>query len=430
MNGSPVDHGVAFFMCGTPSDRRGFEYCSLGPSELPGDPSAYLDRAPQGRREACSEIGRVRIDGSDYVRFARSFGIHPNDARTNRGAYLAAGFIARTRLSTHLASNCIASALCVAAKLEAWLSEGQLPQNFRLRDAAPSLVVEDDAILQRASPLVLTDLLQQAAAGSGEFAKASPNRVYISGASDGSDIEEFLHFAASEANDALRLEREREDLHRFSVAVGTAAARLQSETDALARLSDTLRERGPVLAKLGEEIRALTAKSTAIASASAKTPDSTVRRKHTRAEDSTSKMRPAVRTARPRPTKRGSRARRWPDLAFDSRVRATLGFVLLLVAAGAVAGSTAYFMREPELARPSSPLAVTAPIGHPEHQGSPQTEPQLTTVPGPALPLAAEPTLSVDEKVAPVVQDRHAPPVATGTDDSDILERRREALGQ
>ena len=38
--------GVAFFVCGTPSNRRGFEFVELGPERLPGAPEAYLDKAP------------------------------------------------------------------------------------------------------------------------------------------------------------------------------------------------------------------------------------------------------------------------------------------------------------------------------------------------------------------------------------------------
>ena len=45
--------GVAFFVCGTPSNSRGFELVELGPERLPGSPETYLTQGwvPEIARE-------------------------------------------------------------------------------------------------------------------------------------------------------------------------------------------------------------------------------------------------------------------------------------------------------------------------------------------------------------------------------------------
>src|SRR5688572_8149659 len=98
--------GVAFFVCGTPSNNRGFELVELGPGKLPGSPEAYLDKAPVDAAER-HRIESVLIDGQRYVQYSRVLKINPNDAEANRGAYVAVGCLIGQRLPLHAVTNCL-----------------------------------------------------------------------------------------------------------------------------------------------------------------------------------------------------------------------------------------------------------------------------------------------------------------------------------
>ncbi|MEE8244380.1 MAG: hypothetical protein V3R27_05265 [Pseudomonadales bacterium] len=57
----------AFFICGTPGDRRGFEYAELGPESLPGNPGSYLDRRITTRKHVSYDIEIITVGQSQAV---------------------------------------------------------------------------------------------------------------------------------------------------------------------------------------------------------------------------------------------------------------------------------------------------------------------------------------------------------------------------
>ena len=89
-----------FFVCGTPSDRHGFEYKALDERRLPPQLARYIDAIPKEkfpeRGEATHTFHRIKegeLDGAIYIDCRW---IHPNDTEHNRGAYIAAGCWAET----------------------------------------------------------------------------------------------------------------------------------------------------------------------------------------------------------------------------------------------------------------------------------------------------------------------------------------------
>ena len=97
----------AFFLCGTPSDKGGFEYAELGPEALPGNPASYLDRRLDNRKYVSYEINNLLVSQLQVVVYAQSYPINPNDSEINRGAFLAVGFVTTTTPTLHTASGWI-----------------------------------------------------------------------------------------------------------------------------------------------------------------------------------------------------------------------------------------------------------------------------------------------------------------------------------
>lgn len=154
--------GVAFFVCGTPSNNRGFELVELGPEKLPGSPAAYLDKAPAGTVE-CHRIEPLLIDGQRYVQYSRVLRINPNDAQANRGAYLAVGCLIRERLAFHTVSNC----LDIVSELYGRVCSGlkpdrSFPTGYRLADFTHDGSPLGERAAYQCSPLLVADVVLQA----------------------------------------------------------------------------------------------------------------------------------------------------------------------------------------------------------------------------------------------------------------------------
>lgn len=84
-----------FFVCGTPSNRRGFEYVTDTGVKLPGEPSKYLDifdvhTMSAGRTYVCRDVLAGTRNYSAVTVYEK---INPNDENSNRGAFIAAGFL-------------------------------------------------------------------------------------------------------------------------------------------------------------------------------------------------------------------------------------------------------------------------------------------------------------------------------------------------
>jgi hypothetical protein len=171
--------GVAFFVCGTPSNHRGFELVELGPEKLPGSPETYLDKAPPAAAE-CHRIESVIVDGQRYVQCSRVLRINPNDAEANRGAYVAVGCLLRERLALHAVANC----LDVVAELygrvfSALTADRAFPAGFRLADFKHVGSPLEERAAYQCSPLLVADVVLQALNGEGPVDWAKTKEVLL-----------------------------------------------------------------------------------------------------------------------------------------------------------------------------------------------------------------------------------------------------------
>jgi hypothetical protein len=166
--------GVAFFVCGTPSNHRGFELVELGPEKLPGSPETYLDKAPPQAAE-CHRIESVVVDGQRHVQCSRVLRINPNDAEANRGAYIAVGCLLRERLPLHAIANCLDAVAELYGRVASALTPDRaFPAGFRLADFEHSGSPLDERAAHHCSPLLVADVVLQALNGEGpvDWAKA------------------------------------------------------------------------------------------------------------------------------------------------------------------------------------------------------------------------------------------------------------------
>lgn len=158
--------GVAFFVCGTPSNHRGFELVELGPAKLPGSPESYLDKAPAVAE--CHRVESVVIGGERYVQYSRVLKINPNDAEANRGAYIAVGCLIRERLPLAAVANCLDTVSELYGRVSSALTaERAFPASFRLADFTHAGSPLDERVAHACSPLVVADVVLQALNGEG-----------------------------------------------------------------------------------------------------------------------------------------------------------------------------------------------------------------------------------------------------------------------
>jgi hypothetical protein len=92
---------ITLFICGTISDKRGFEYKKISGNELPGDPSRYLDKYDPKTmdKDRTYLINKEKIAGDFYTIVHVMEGINPNDQETNRGSYIAVGILTNKAIS-------------------------------------------------------------------------------------------------------------------------------------------------------------------------------------------------------------------------------------------------------------------------------------------------------------------------------------------
>jgi len=96
-----MNNNFSIFICGTPSNKNGFEYQLLQGSSLPGIPSRYLDLydPSQMNKGKTYILKRELIDKELYTILTEYRGINPNDDNTNRGAYIAVGIITKEAIN-------------------------------------------------------------------------------------------------------------------------------------------------------------------------------------------------------------------------------------------------------------------------------------------------------------------------------------------
>jgi hypothetical protein len=154
--------GVAFFVCGTPSNNRGFELVELGPAKLPGAPGSYLDKAPADAAES-HRIESLSIDGQRYVQYSRVLRINPNDVEANRGAYIAVGCLIRERQALHTVTSCLDAVTELFGRVCARLTpDRSFPRGFRLADLEIDGLPLEEKTAHECSPLLVADVLLQA----------------------------------------------------------------------------------------------------------------------------------------------------------------------------------------------------------------------------------------------------------------------------
>ncbi len=165
----------ALFVCGTPSDRYGFECRTLDGPQVPDGFARYLDDIPAEkfpkRGDATHFFFRDKDEG--WAMYAEYRSIHPNDADHNRGAFIAVGCWSNAALTPDQAME----ALFRIEDVHRDLAERRDPDtdsfspDFQLPEyAAPNLVVLDRDQVDRSR---LADLFCQAAAGRGTYSGQS-----------------------------------------------------------------------------------------------------------------------------------------------------------------------------------------------------------------------------------------------------------------
>lgn len=171
--------GVAFFVCGTPSNNRGFELVELGPERLPGSPESYLDKAPPDAAE-CHRIESVVVDGQRYVQCSRVLRINPNDAEANRGAYVAVGCLLRERLAFHAVANCLDVVAELYGRVSSALTpERSFPAGYRLADFTHVGAPLGERAAYQCSPLLVADVVAQALNGEGSIDWSKAKEVLL-----------------------------------------------------------------------------------------------------------------------------------------------------------------------------------------------------------------------------------------------------------
>jgi hypothetical protein len=250
--------GVAFFVCGTPSNNRGFELVELGPGKLPGSPEAYLDKAPAVAE--CHKIESVLVDGERYVQYSRVLKINPNDAEANRGAYIAVGCLILERLALGAVANCVDVVSELFGRLSSALTaERSFPVGFRLADFTQVGSSLDERTAYPCSPLLVADVVLQALNGEGAIDWPKTKEVLLApGEMTAADVSRYqLYTRQGVLGSLTSLDVERAQL-RETAQRATAAAQtlfeLQREWAELEGAAERLLARGEAFKHLTFEI--------------------------------------------------------------------------------------------------------------------------------------------------------------------------------
>ena len=251
--------GVAFFVCGTPSNHRGFELVELGPEKLPGSPAAYLDKAPAGTAE-CHRIEPLLIDGQRYVQYSRVLRINPNDAEANRGAYLAVGCLIRERLPFHTVSNCLDAVSELYGRVCSGLTpDRSFPSGYRLADfthAGPPL---DERAAYQCSPVLVADVVLQALNGEGPIDWSNTRELLLTPEEMlATDVSRYqLYSRQGSLGSLASIETDRAHLNQTAQRATTAAqalVELQREWAALEGVAERLLTKGEAFQHLTLEM--------------------------------------------------------------------------------------------------------------------------------------------------------------------------------
>ena len=250
--------GVAFFVCGTPSNNRGFELVELGPAKLPGSPETYLDKAPAVAE--CHRVESVLIDGERYVQYSRVLKINPNDAEANRGAYIAVGCLIRERLALGAVANCLDAVSELYGRVSSALTaERAFPASFRLADFTHIGPPLDERAAHPCSPLVVADVVLQALNGEGPIDWPKTKEVLlVPGEMTSADVSRYqLYSRQGVLGSLVSLDAERSQVHQTAqraTAAAQALIDLQREWGELQETTERLLAKGEAFKQLSFEI--------------------------------------------------------------------------------------------------------------------------------------------------------------------------------
>jgi hypothetical protein len=241
--------GVAFFVCGTPSNHRGFELVELGPEKLPGSPAAYLDKAPAGAAE-CHRIEPLLIDGQRYVQYSRVLRINPNDAQANRGAYLAVGCLIRERLPFHTVANCLDAVSELYGRVCSGLTpDRSFPSGYRLADFTHNGSPLEERAAYQCSPVLVADVVLQALNGEGPIDWSNTREVLLTPEEMiAADVSRYqLYSRQGSLGSLASIDTDRAHVHQTAQRATTAAqalVELQREWAALEGVAERLLAKG------------------------------------------------------------------------------------------------------------------------------------------------------------------------------------------
>ena len=190
-----------FFVCGTPSDRHGFDYIVLDGHHLPSSLSLArcIDSLPKEKFPAhgmeTHAVYRIETDGLRSAIYAEYRWIHPNDTEHNRGAYIAVGCWAKAPLTTAHATRALQRIKTVHDHLTSRRNPktDTFPPDFQLRDYTAPTPTEGSC-----GQFQLVDLLCQAVAGNGAFAGPRERLIRTSDEIRQGFLEEFCVPAQSQ----------------------------------------------------------------------------------------------------------------------------------------------------------------------------------------------------------------------------------------
>lgn len=251
--------GVAFFVCGTPSNHRGFELVELGPEKLPGSPAAYLDKAPTGTAE-CHRIEPLHIDGQRYVQYSRVLRINPNDAEANRGAYLAVGCVIRERLPFHTVSNCLDAVSELFGRVCSDLTpDRSFPSGYRLADFTHNGPPLEERAAYQCSPVLVADVVLQALNGEGPIDWSKTRELLLTPEEMlAADVSRYqLYSRQGSLGSLASIDTDRAHVHQTAQRATTAAqalVELQREWAALEGVAERLLTKGEAFQHLTLEM--------------------------------------------------------------------------------------------------------------------------------------------------------------------------------
>ena len=218
--------GVAFFVCGTPSNNRGFEFVELGPERLPGTPEAYLDKAPADAAE-CHRIESI-LDRRSTVRR-----IQPRSQDQSQRRRSESRRLHRCRLShrtnawrSHTVANCVDAVSELYGRVSSGLTpERSFPVGFRLTDFAHTGSPLDERAAYQCSPLLVADVVLQALNGEGPIDWANTRQVLLAPAEmTAADISRYQLYSRQGLLGSLAsIDVERAECSRLARQTTTAA---------------------------------------------------------------------------------------------------------------------------------------------------------------------------------------------------------------